>query len=199
MSNYIMAHKLYHEAMGSDARLIISVFIKNGKGVFEGLKSLVDVGGGTGIMAKAVSKAFPELKCSVFDLPHMVEGLEGGKNMNYIGGAMFKSVSSAHAILLKWILYDWSDENYIKVLKKCKEAIPNKENGEKVIVIDIVTDNEKRDDKSFEAQLFSNVLTVVHVSRKERNEQEWAKLFSDSGFSHYNISPILGLGPVIEA
>ncbi|KAL3332705.1 hypothetical protein AABB24_032988 [Solanum stoloniferum] len=96
-----MAHKLYHEAKGSDAQLIISVFIKNGKGVFEGLKSLVDVGGCTGIVAKAVSKAYPELKCSVFDLPHVVEGLEGGNNMNYIGGDMFKSVPSAHAILLK--------------------------------------------------------------------------------------------------
>ncbi|KAK4714048.1 hypothetical protein R3W88_019955 [Solanum pinnatisectum] len=184
--------------MGSDARLIISVFIKNGKGVFEGLKSLVDVGGGTGIVAKAVSNALLELKCSVFDLPHVVEGLEGGNNMNYIGGDMFKSVPSDHVILLKWILHDWSDEDCVKILKKCKEAIPSKENGGKVIVIDIVIDNKKRDNKSFETQLFSDVLMMVHVSGKERNEQEWAKLFSDSGFSHYNISPILGLGPVIE-
>ncbi|KAG5627359.1 hypothetical protein H5410_012577 [Solanum commersonii] len=59
------------------------------------------VGGGTGTVAKAVSNAFPELKCSVFDPPHVVEGLEGGNNLNYIGGDMFKSVPSAHAMLLK--------------------------------------------------------------------------------------------------
>uniref|UniRef100_M1D8J3 O-methyltransferase C-terminal domain-containing protein n=1 Tax=Solanum tuberosum TaxID=4113 RepID=M1D8J3_SOLTU len=94
-------NRLLNEAMGSDAQLIISVLIKNGKGVFEGLKSLVDVGGGTGTVAKAISNAFPELKCSVFDLPHVVEGLEGGNNLSYIGGDMFKSVPSANAILLK--------------------------------------------------------------------------------------------------
>ncbi|KAK4706463.1 hypothetical protein R3W88_033981 [Solanum pinnatisectum] len=191
-------NRLLNEAMGSDARLIISVLIKNGKGVFEGLKSLVDIGGGTGTVAKAISNAFPELKCSVFDLPHVIKGLEGGNNLSYIGGDMFKSVPSAHAILLKWILHDWSNEDCVKILKKCKEAIPSKENGGKVIMIDIVIDNEKRDNKSFETQLFSDVLMMVHVSGKERNEQEWAKLFSDSGFSHYKISHILGLRSVIE-
>ncbi|KAG5586468.1 hypothetical protein H5410_046902 [Solanum commersonii] len=134
---------LLNEAMGSDARLIISVLIKNGKGVFEGLKSLVDVGGSTGTVAKAISNAFPESKCSVFDLHHLVEGLEGGNNLSYIGGDMFKFVPSAHAILLKWILHDWSDEDCVKILKKCKEAIPSKENGGKVIVIDIVIETRK--------------------------------------------------------
>lgn len=67
-----------------------------------------------------------------------------------------------------------------------------------MIVIDIVIDNQKRDNKSFETQLFSDVLMMVHVSGKERNEQEWAKLFSNAGFSDYKISPILGLRSVIE-
>ncbi|KAH0689969.1 hypothetical protein KY289_017327 [Solanum tuberosum] len=191
-------NRLFNEAMESDARLIMSVLIKNGKRVFEGLTSLVDVGGGIGTVAKAISNAFPELKCSVFDLPHVVEGLEGGNNLSYIAGDMFKSVPSADAILLKWILHDWSDEDCAKILKKCKEAIPSKENGGKVIVIDTVIDNQKGDDKSFETQLFLDVLMMVHVSGKERNEQEWAKLFSDAGFSDYKISPILGLRSVIE-
>ncbi|WMV20985.1 hypothetical protein MTR67_014370 [Solanum verrucosum] len=191
-------NRLFNEAMGSDALLIMSVLIKNGKRVFEGLKSLVDVGSGIGTVAKAISNAFPKLKCSVFDLPHVVEGLEGGKNLSYIGGDMFKSALSADTILLKWILHDWSDEHCVKILKKCKEAIPSKENRGKVIVIDIVIDNQKGDDKSFETQLFSDVLMMVHVSGKERNEQEWAKLFSDAGFSDYKISPILGLRSVIE-
>ncbi|KAG5617575.1 hypothetical protein H5410_017399 [Solanum commersonii] len=212
-------NRIFNEAMESDARLIMSVLIKNGKRVFEGLTSLVDVGGGIGTVAKAISNAFPELKCSVFDLPHVVEGLEGGNNLSYIAGDMFKSLPSADAILLKlcfnclvvcvdglilwfddkqWILHDWSDEDCAKILKKCKEAIPSKENGGKVIVIDTVIDNQKGDDKSFETQLFLDVVMMVHVSGKERNEQEWAKLFSDAGFSDYKISPILGLRSVIE-
>ncbi|MCE3214920.1 hypothetical protein HAX54_000266 [Datura stramonium] len=97
---------LFNEAMASDARSITSVLIEHCKGVFEGLNSLVDVGGGTGTVAKAISNEFPELKCSVFYLPHVVEGLEGSKNLSYIEGDMFKSIPSADAILLKWILID---------------------------------------------------------------------------------------------
>ncbi|KAF3629118.1 hypothetical protein FXO37_29073 [Capsicum annuum] len=54
---------LFNEAMASDSLLIISVMIEHCKGDFEGLKSLVDVGGGTGTMAKVISNEFPELKC----------------------------------------------------------------------------------------------------------------------------------------
>ncbi|WMV20991.1 hypothetical protein MTR67_014376 [Solanum verrucosum] len=65
---------LLNEAMASDARLIMSVLIQNGKGLlFEGLKSLVDVGGGTGTVAKAIVDAFPQINCTVFDLPHVIE------------------------------------------------------------------------------------------------------------------------------
>ncbi|MCD7460044.1 hypothetical protein HAX54_042744 [Datura stramonium] len=81
--------------------LVMSVLIKNGKGVFEGLKSLVDVGGGTGTVAKAIVDAFPQINCTVLDLPHVVEGLEGCENLSFVGGDMFKSIPSADAILIK--------------------------------------------------------------------------------------------------
>jgi len=38
---------------------------------------------------------------------------------------------------VQWILHDWGNEDCIKILKKCKEAIPSKENGGKVIIIDV--------------------------------------------------------------
>uniref|UniRef100_M0ZZ17 O-methyltransferase n=1 Tax=Solanum tuberosum TaxID=4113 RepID=M0ZZ17_SOLTU len=88
--------------MASDARLVMTVLIQNGKGlIFEGLKSLVDVGGGTGTIAKAIADAFPQINCTVFDLPHVIEGLEGSKNLSFVGGDMFNSIPSANAILLK--------------------------------------------------------------------------------------------------
>uniref|UniRef100_M1D3K7 Resveratrol O-methyltransferase n=1 Tax=Solanum tuberosum TaxID=4113 RepID=M1D3K7_SOLTU len=65
-------------------------------------------------------------------------GNEGSKNLSYVGGDMFKSIPCADTTLLKWILHDWSDEECIKILKKCKEAIPRKEKGGKVFIIDMV-------------------------------------------------------------
>ncbi|MCD7460042.1 hypothetical protein HAX54_042742 [Datura stramonium] len=192
---------LFNEGLASDARSVTSVVIEHCKGVFEGSKSLVDVGGGTGTMAKAISNEFPELECSVFDLPHVIKGSEGSKNLRYIEGDMFNSIPSANAILLKMILHNWGDKDCIKILKKCKEAIPSKENGGKVIIIDGVLmehNLQKRDHKSYETQLFIDMLMMVSFSGKERSQQEWAKLFSNAGFSDYKIFPILGLRSVIE-
>uniref|UniRef100_F6H5I7 O-methyltransferase C-terminal domain-containing protein n=1 Tax=Vitis vinifera TaxID=29760 RepID=F6H5I7_VITVI len=95
--------------MVSDARLVTSVLVKEGKGVFEGLNSLVDVGGCTGTMAKVIANAFPYLNCTVLDLPRVVAGLQGSKNLNYSAGDMFEAIPLADASLLKWILHDWSD------------------------------------------------------------------------------------------
>ncbi|WMV20990.1 hypothetical protein MTR67_014375 [Solanum verrucosum] len=125
-------------------------------------------------------------------------GLEGSKNLSFVGGDMFNSIPCANAILLKWVLHDWSDEDCIKMLKKCKEAIPSKENGGKVILIEIVMDQNKDDDKSYETQLLIDMLMMVILSGKERSQQEWAKLFYDAGYSDYKIIPILGLRCVIE-
>ncbi|KAF7833946.1 putative O-methyltransferase 3 [Senna tora] len=190
----------FNDAMASDARLVTSVVIDKCKGVFKGLESLVDVGGGTGTVAKAIAKAFPELECTVFDLPHVVEGQQDSGNLKFVGGDMFQAVPPADAILLKWILHDWNDEECVKILKKCKEGVTSKGKEGKVIIIDMMMENEKADidDESVETQLFFDMLMMVLVTGKERNEKEWAKLIFSAGFSDYKITPVLGLRSLIE-
>eukprot|EP00261_Vitis_vinifera_P037657 XP_019078900.1 PREDICTED: trans-resveratrol di-O-methyltransferase-like [Vitis vinifera] len=166
-------NNFFNEAMASDARLVTSVLLKEGKGVFEGLNSLVDVGGGTGTLAKAIANAFPHLNCTVLDLPHMVAGLQGSKNLNYFAGDMFEAIPPADAILLKWILHDWSDEECVKILKRCREAIPSKENGGKVIIIDMIMMKNQGDYKSIETQLFFDMMMMILITGRERDENEW--------------------------
>ncbi|KAI5647956.1 hypothetical protein M9H77_33961 [Catharanthus roseus] len=192
-------NNLFNEAMASDARLVSSLVVENSEELFGGgLNSLVDVGGGTGTMAKAIADSFPGLKCTVLDLPHVVRGLEGTKNVAYVGGDMFKSIPPADAVLLKSILHDWPDEESIEILKKCKESIPSKERGGKVIVIDMVLGDQTEDKEATETQLFSDMLMMVLAKGRERNEKEWAELFFQAGFSEYKIIPMLGLRSVIE-
>ncbi|KAJ7981527.1 O-methyltransferase [Quillaja saponaria] len=188
----------FNDAMASDARLITSVVIEKCKGVFKGLESLVDVGGGTGTVAKAIGKAFPPLECTVFDLPHVVADLQDSENLKFVGGDMFEAIPPADAILLKWILHDWSDEECVKLLTKCKEAIIRKGQEGKVIIIDMIMENKKGDDESVETQLFFDMLMMALLTGRERNEKEWAKLIFSAGFSDYKITPILGLRSLIE-
>lgn len=91
----------FNDAMANDSRLVTRLVMKYYVGVFDGVSSLVDVGGGTGTVAKAVAGGFPEMMCTVLDLPHVVAGLEGSKNVTYIAGDMFQFIPPADAILLK--------------------------------------------------------------------------------------------------
>ncbi|RDX70079.1 Trans-resveratrol di-O-methyltransferase, partial [Mucuna pruriens] len=92
---------VYNDAMAKETRFVSSVVIEKGKGVFEGLESLVDVGGGTGTMAKAIAKSFPQLNCIVFDQPHVVANLQKTENVKYVGGDMFEAIPSTDSIMLK--------------------------------------------------------------------------------------------------
>lgn len=94
-------HNVVYKALSGDSEMIASVMMKDCKRVFEGLNSLVDVGGSRGEMAKAILSAFPHMKCFVLDLPHVVEDLSGNDNLVYVGGDMFQSVPPADAVLLK--------------------------------------------------------------------------------------------------
>ncbi|ESW04703.1 hypothetical protein PHAVU_011G118100 [Phaseolus vulgaris] len=186
-------NQLFNDAMASDAQLVSNVVIERCSGVFKGLESLVDVGGGTGIMAKAIAKSFPHIDCTVFDLPHVVANLKGCENLKYVGGDMFESVPPADAVLLKWILHDWNDEQCVKILKKCKEGIKRK-----VIVIDMVVESEEEDFESTETKLLVDMVVMVLYPGKERTEKEWAKIIFSAGFSDYKITPVVGLRSFIE-
>ncbi|KDP24062.1 hypothetical protein JCGZ_25719 [Jatropha curcas] len=198
-SNEDRFNKFFNEAMASDSSIVKQVVISNCKEVFKGLKSLVDVGGNTGAMTKAIAETFPNLKCTVLDLPHVVAGLKGTKNLNYIGGNMFEFIPPADAILLKMICHILDDEDCLKLLKKCKEAVMNNEEGSgKVIIIDIVMESPNWVDKATETIQLYDLEMLVLVSGQERNEKDWAKLFFDAGFSNYKINPVLGLRSIIE-
>ncbi|KAF2303275.1 hypothetical protein GH714_016245 [Hevea brasiliensis] len=145
------------------------------------------------------NKLFNEAMASDSQMLNLVvANLQGTKNLNYVGGDMFQHIPSADVIMLKLILHGWSDEECLKILKKCKEAISSKGEGGKVIVIDLVI-NEKKDERELtETKLLFDMLMMYLTTGRERSEKEWEGLFLKAGFSHYKITPLLGLRSLIE-
>nr|AKW47169.1 O-methyltransferase [Pueraria montana var. lobata] len=187
---------LFSEGMASDSQMV-DLALKNCTSVFEGLDSIVDVGGGTGTTARIICEAFPKLKCVVLDLPHVVANLTGSNNLSFLGGDMFKSIPQADAVLLKWILHDWNDENCIKILKNCKDSISSRGNGVKVMLIEAVI-NEKLDFQDVTQTKLGLDIGMLAINGKERTEEEWKQLFIEAGFKHYKIFPIFGFRSLIE-
>ncbi|KAJ8549522.1 hypothetical protein K7X08_033229 [Anisodus acutangulus] len=101
------------------------------KEIFEEVDTLVDVGGRTNVIAKTILAAFPHLKCTVLDLPRVVANMPETENLKYVGGDMFQSIPSADAIFRKHIMHNWSDEDCVKILKRSRTAIMDKDDGRK--------------------------------------------------------------------
>ncbi|KAL6905939.1 hypothetical protein ACP4OV_003540 [Aristida adscensionis] len=187
----------FYEAMRCDSRFVAQIAVRECGEAFAGVRSLLDVGGGDGTMAKAIAEAFPHVRCSVLELPHVVDRMMPVDGpVQFIAGDMMDFIPPADVVLLKLVLHDWSDEDCVKILKRSKEAISTQEPKGKLIIIDAVVCSASK--QTFQTQLLMDLLMMVITGGKERGEDDWSKIFMDAGFSHYKISPIFGTRSLIE-
>ncbi|KAL5720948.1 hypothetical protein ACHQM5_013569 [Ranunculus cassubicifolius] len=150
------------------------------------LETLVDVGGGTGMLIREIVKANTHIRGICFDLPHVVATAPECPGIEYIGGDMFVEIPLANAVIIKSILHDWTDEECVKILKIYHKAIG--ENGK----------NSYR--SSFEETgLALDLCMMAHASGKERTENEWRKILNDRGYPRYKLIQIPSLFFIIEA
>uniref|UniRef100_A0ACD5XGV3 Uncharacterized protein n=1 Tax=Avena sativa TaxID=4498 RepID=A0ACD5XGV3_AVESA len=191
-------NKLFNEAMASHSQFVMDLAVQGaGRQVFEGITSLVDVGGGTGEAAKAVARAFPGIKCTVLDRPQVIQGVRHDGLVEFVAGDMMDHIPKADALLLKFVLHDWSDEDCVNILKRCREAIPPRQAGGKVIIIETVVGSSSQAIFHETQQLCDLHMSTV-TTGMERDETEWHKLFMESGFEKYTVNHILGLQSIIE-
>ena len=63
--------RVFNEAMSNHTTLIMKRILQIYKG-FEGLKVLVDVGGGIGVTLRIITSEYPQIKGINYDLPHVL-------------------------------------------------------------------------------------------------------------------------------
>ncbi|KAG0528850.1 hypothetical protein BDA96_05G048100 [Sorghum bicolor] len=190
--------QLFNAGMVADTSFLMDIAIRECGGVvFQGISSLVDVGGGHGAAAQAISVAFPGIQCTVMDLAHVVATAPACAGLSFVAGDMFEAIPPANAVFLKWIMHDWSDTECVTILKNCKKAIPPRDAGGKVIIVDTVVGAGPPNLKNRETQVMSDIFFMI-VNGTERDEQEWRKIIFEAGFSDYKIIPVLGVRSIIE-
>ncbi|KAH0910725.1 hypothetical protein HID58_034046 [Brassica napus] len=192
-------NELFNEAMACDARPGAC------HGLFDGVATVVDVGGGTGETMGILVKEFPWVKGINFDLPHVVEVAQAMESVENVGGDMFDSIPACDAVFIKWVLHDWGDEECIKILKNCKEVLPPKIG--KVLIVESIVGEKKntmimkdKDDKLEYVRLALDMVMMVHTSTgKERTLKEWDFVIKEAGFARYEVRDIDDVQSVIIA
>ncbi|XP_058068992.1 acetylserotonin O-methyltransferase-like [Magnolia sinica] len=189
--------KLLEDAMACDARNVAPAILDGCVGMFDGLVTVVDVGGGNGTLLGMLVQACPWIKGINFDLPRVVEGAPECKGIQHVGGDMFTAIPQADAVLLKFVLHDWGDEECVQILRKCKEAIPTDKG--KIIIIDTVINEEDRERGFNDVKLMLDMAMMAHTNNgKERTQGEWKAIFDEAGFSRYTVKPIHAVQSIIE-
>jgi len=149
---------------------------------FGGLTSVVDVGGGHGVLLEAVLARHEHLHGTVFDLPQAVPAGPSSTASESVAsrwsasaGSFFDAVPPADAYLLKKVLHDWSDEKCVEILRTCARSLAP---GGVVLVVELVLE---RPGHELEAAL-SDLNMLVLPGGRERTAAEFDALFVAAGF-----------------
>ncbi|XP_057740685.1 isoliquiritigenin 2'-O-methyltransferase-like [Arachis stenosperma] len=176
---------LFGKAMSQAGPLGVKSILDAYKGGFEGVSTLVDVGGGYGQVLKQILLQYPSIKGINFDLPHVVKNAPPRPGIEHIGGDMFESVPKGDAILIKHVCHNWGDEECVKFLRKCYEALPA--DGKVIVLETLVPEIPKSTSKDICAVDMDKGMFLVHGG-KERTEKQYEKLCKRSGFSRFKVA-----------
>jgi len=91
---------LINEAMACDAKLVLPVIIETCGEAFDGVQSVVDVGGGNGTAMRILVQALPSIRGINFDLPHVIGQAPQSDGVEHVAGDMFESVPEADAAFI---------------------------------------------------------------------------------------------------
>jgi hypothetical protein len=146
--------------------------------------SLMDVGGGNGILLSYILRAHPGLRGVLADQPHV---LERARQRGFLSGELearatmaacdfFKEIPrGARAYLMKSVIHDWDDEQARTILVHCRRAIPA---DGALLLVEFALPGKNLPS----AGKFVDVAMLVLTGGRERTMDEYRSLLADSGF-----------------
>jgi hypothetical protein len=178
----------FQEAMASQSQLE-AITILNAYD-FSIYRTIVDVGGGHGLLLASILDINEDQNGILFDCPAVVAGArekfaksEFEGRCTFIGGDFLAEVPNGGDLyVLKRVLVSWDDESATKILANCRAVMAD---DAKLLVID-------PDIQSKHAQLFDICMMATHGGRV-RDERELNALFERTGLSITGITNT-GLG-----
>lgn len=118
----------YNELMSKHTRFTVPTLTD--AYAWDRVRSVVDVGGGSGAVLSALASAHPRLTGTLVDLPDAAEAAARaferaglGERCTARAGDFFEPLpADADAYLLTWVLHDWPDADAARILRRCAEA-----------------------------------------------------------------------------
>ncbi len=157
---------------------------------FTNIQSLVDVGGGNGSQIVEILNRYPHMHGVVFDLPGVIQRARARVEAagltvrcQLIAGDFFQSVpDGADAYIMRHIIHDWDDEQSVKILQNCRDAM--NADGKVLVVESVIAPGNE---PSFAKWL--DLAMLVIPEGKERTAEQYRSLFEQADLRLNRIVP----------
>jgi orsellinic acid C2-O-methyltransferase len=170
---------------------------------FSSFGTIVDVGGGNGVLLEGILEVNPRLRGIVFDLAHVVERARIRLATTAIGdrctvhaGDFFREVpGDGDAYLLKHVIHDWDDAQALAILVTCRKATRP---GAKLLIIEGVYPTRIDQSEQSRGAAANDVNMLVSTGGRQRSADEFRTLYAAAGFTLSQIVPTPARVSVIE-
>jgi hypothetical protein len=145
--------------------------------------TVVDVGGGQGMLLSAILLRYPSVDGVLFDQPDVVTGAHDllsaagvAQRCRVVGGNFFDSVpEGGDAYILKSVIHDWPDAESVEILRTCRRSIPAQG---RLLLVEQLLDESPDPVRT----AFSDLTMLVMAGGRERTTDEYRSLLEVGGF-----------------
>jgi hypothetical protein len=156
-------------------------------------RTVVDVGGGNGILVRTILEACPDSRGVVFDLPEAIRDARAHERCELVQGSFFDVVpEGGDAYVLSRILHDWNDDCAMRILRNARRAMTS---GTTLFVIERIV---RPDQPTLEAAL-SDLSMMLMNGGRERTLDEFNEMLSRAGFSEVRARPTTTRFQILES
>jgi len=187
---------VFHAGMSNRGRIETAAVL--GASSFSQSKLVVDVGGGNGGFLSAILACNDQLSGMLVDQPSAIEAAKAGRGgplprCQLIAQDFFDGVPpGGDTYVLKRILFDWTDEEALRILTNCRRAMNS---DARLLIIEplIGPPNEQ-----CPAHLFDMTFLVMLHGRL-RTADEYSRLLGQTGFRLQRVIPTASDVSILEA
>lgn len=162
---------------------------------FSGFKTLLDVGGATGLLCIEAARKHPHLKCTSFDLPPVepvaqkhIAAAGLSDRIETAKGDFFKDpLPKADLITMGMILHDWNLEKKMHLIRAAYEALPV---GGALVAIEALIDDARRENVM--GLLMSLNMLIEFGDAFDYSGADFKKWCAEAGFTRFDVLHLAG-------
>lgn len=195
------AAELFHQAMGQLTRVEAEEVVRAYS--FEGVTTVVDVGGGRGELLGCILEANPACRGVLLDRPHALARAEqhlrsvGVRDRcDLVAGDFFEDVPRGGDLyILKSVVHDWNDERASCLLQRCRRAMSP---AARLLIVERLLPERLTNSTRDRAIVQSDLHMLIGPGGLERSESELLRLTERAGLRVDRVLPA-GVVSLLEA